>query len=213
VALEVIGSGFGRTGTQSIKLALEQLGFGPCHHMDEVFQNPTQVPHWQALASGEKVDWNTVFKGYRSQVDWPGAHVWRELAAAYPDAKVLHSIRPEEAWWRSFSDTIATALTTYRDAPTPPPPHMLDMFGAVEKLIMRGTFGDPPIARETAIAAFRARTEAVRESIPPERLLMFDVTEGWEPLCAFLGVPVPETPFPRTNSTEQFWQLVRGGAH
>lgn len=109
--------------------------------------------------------------------------------------------------------TIAPLLQGYRDAPAPPPPHMLGMFEAVDKLIMRGTFGDLPIVRETAIAAFRKRTEVVRASIAPERLLVFDVTEGWEPLCAFLGVPVPDTPFPRTNSTEQFWQQIRGGSH
>lgn len=82
MSLQVIGSGFGRTGTASLKRALEMLGFGPCHHMEEVLANPAQVPHWQAVAAGEAVDWELVFAGYRSQIDWPGAHVWRELAAA-----------------------------------------------------------------------------------------------------------------------------------
>src|SRR5271165_5153635 len=108
MSLAVIGSGFGRTGTLSLKNALETLGFGPCHHMEEVFGHPEQVTHWQAVAAGGTVSWDTVFAGYRSQVDWPGAHVWRQLAEAYPEAKVIHSIRPEEAWWKSFSATIGT---------------------------------------------------------------------------------------------------------
>src|SRR5271168_2365452 len=120
MTLEVIGSGFGRTGTMSLKRALDQLGFGPCHHMEEVFANPGQVPHWQALAAGQAVDWNLVFAGYRSQVDWPGAHYWRELAAAYPRAKVIHTERPEQLWWKSFSATIAVVLGSYQDMPFPP---------------------------------------------------------------------------------------------
>jgi len=111
MTLAVIGSGFGRTGTLSLKNALERLDFGPRHHMEEVFCDPDQVPHWQAAAAGEAVDWNRVFAGYRAQVDWPGAHVWRELAAAFPDAKVVHNVRLEESWWKSFSATIALFLT------------------------------------------------------------------------------------------------------
>jgi hypothetical protein len=108
MGLKVIGSGFGRTGTMSLKRALEQLAFGPCHHMEEILAHPEQVPHWQAVVAGQAVNWDEVFAGYRSQVDWPGAHVWQELAAAYPQAKVIHTVRPEEQWWKSFSQTIGT---------------------------------------------------------------------------------------------------------
>ncbi|KAB2884414.1 MAG: hypothetical protein F9K34_08830 [Albidovulum sp.] len=98
MALEAIGSGFGRAGTKSLPAALERLGYGRCHHMHEVVENPEQVLHWQKLAAGEAVDWTTVFAGYKSQVDWPGAHVWRELASAFPNAKSVHTVRPEENW-------------------------------------------------------------------------------------------------------------------
>jgi hypothetical protein len=206
--LDVIGPGFGRTGTASLKRALEILGFGPCHHMEEVFENPAQVPHWQAVAAREPVDWDVVFAGYRSQVDWPGAHPWRELAAAYPEAKVVLSVRPEEAWWNSFSATIARLLAGYKDSPAPP--HVMNMLGAGQEMIEVQTFGGPATDRQAAIAALRRRTEEVRAAIPPERLLVFDVAQGWEPLCAFLGVPVPREPFPRVNTTEQFWQLIAG---
>lgn len=103
MTLRVIGSGFGRTGTRSLKEALETLGFGPCHHMYEVVANPPQVAFWQGVAQGEPQDWSAVFEGYGAQVDWPGAHVWRELAAAFPEAKVVHSVRPEASWWRSWT--------------------------------------------------------------------------------------------------------------
>lgn len=203
--LAVIGSGFGRTGTMSLKNALERLGFGPCHHMEEVFGNPAQVPHWQAVAAGRPVDWNQVFAGYRSQVDWPGAHVWRELAAACPAAKVLHSVRPEDSWWNSFSKTIGRFLAIYPTLALPP--HVRAMSDAAMDMIGRQTFGGRFDDRDTALAAYRKRAADVRAAIPPERLLVFDVAEGWEPLCRFLGVPVPDEPFPHKNSTEEFWKI------
>lgn len=211
MALSVIGSGFGRTGTMSLKTALEQLGFGPCHHMEEVFEHPEQVPHWQAVAAGKAVDWNTVFDGYGSQVDWPGSHVWRELAAAFPQAKVVHSMRPEASWWNSFSRTIAKFFATYEEMPLPP--HILAMSDAGMEMIGRQTFGGNFTDRETALAAYRRRAEQVRAAIPPERLLVFDVAEGWEPLCRFLGVAVPDGPFPHHNTTAEFWDLVSGATH
>ena len=120
MGLAVIGSGFGRTGTMSLKAALDQLGFGPCHHMEEILKHPDQVPYWQAVAAGKAVDWNEVFRGYRAQVDWPGAHVWCELAVTYPEAKVVHSVRPETSWWNSFSATIGKVLASYSEMSLPP---------------------------------------------------------------------------------------------
>jgi hypothetical protein len=209
MALEVIGPGFGRTGTASLKRALEMLGFGPCHHMEEIFADPPQVEHWVAVAEGRKVDWDAVFKGYRSQVDWPGAHVWRELAAHYPRAKVVLSVRPEESWWRSFSSTIAKLVEERGSMPLPP--HvatMLEVAGV--GMIAKQTFGGTITDKAIALEAYRRRIAEVRAAIPAERLLVFDVAEGWEPLCRFLGVPVPAEPFPRTNSTEEFWAMVKG---
>ena len=211
MSLAIIGSGFGRTGTASLKRALEMLGFGPCHHMEEVLAHPEQVAYWQAAIAGEPVDWDKVFSGYRSQVDWPGAHAWRQLAAAYPQAKVIHTLRPEDAWWNSFSATIGKVLEIYKQLPAPP--HVLAMMTAMEHAIVEQTFGCAPSDRARVLAAYRRRTEEVRTSIPRERLLVFDVSQGWEPLCAFLGVPVPSEAFPRTNSTQEFWQMVEGKPH
>jgi len=210
MGLQVIGSGFGRTGTMSLKQALEQLAFGPCHHMEEVMTHPEQVPHWQAIVAGQAVNWDEVFAGYRSQVDWPGAHVWRELAAAYPQAKVIHTVRPEEQWWKSFSDTIGALLAS--DSPLPAPPHIQAM-SKVAAQIVGETFGGSVTNQDAALGAYRRRIEQVRATIPHERLLIFDVAEGWEPLCRFLDVQAPATPFPHANSTEEFWKLVKGALH
>lgn len=208
MALSIIGSGFGRTGTRSLKDALDLLGFGPCHHMDEVFPNEAQIDHWCAVARGEPVDWAAVFDGYGSQIDWPGAHVWRELAEAYPDAKVIHSVRPDESWWNSFNGTIGKFLVVGDTIPLPPPIAM--MGAAVDEIVGAQTFGGRAADKDHAIATYHAREAEVRAAIAPERLLVFDVADGWEPLCAFLDVPVPDAPFPRTNDREAFWAKLGG---
>jgi hypothetical protein len=210
MALRVIGSGFGRTGTKSLKDALELLGLGPCHHMTEVFENPEQVPHWQALATFRPVDWDAAFAGYRAQIDWPGAHAWRALAAHYPDAKVIHSVRPEAAWWDSFSGTIGAILDRPPPADAPLPPHVWAMGAAISAMIGEQTFGGRHGEREAALAAYRRRQAEVVAAIPAERLLVYDVAEGWGPLCAFLEVAVPDAPFPRTNDRAEFWARAGG---
>jgi hypothetical protein len=206
----VIGPGFGRTGTMSLKYALERLGFGPCHHMEEVFAHPEQVPHWQAVVAGRPVVWDDVFAGYRAGGLARRAS-WRELAIARPQSKVILSVRPEAAWWKSFSATIGALLSAPDQVPLPLP--LRAMRDVVIEMLQVQTFGCPSTDREGVLAAYRRRTEEVRATIPAERLLVFDVAEGWTPLCRFLDVPVPDTPFPHMNSTEQFWKTVRGEPH
>ncbi|WP_397541880.1 sulfotransferase [Roseovarius salis] len=208
MTLEVISSGFGRTGTKSLKAALERLGYGPCHHMHEVMDNPHQVAHWQTVAAGGSVDWAEVFEGYRSQVDWPGAHVWRDLAAAFPRAKVVHTVRPEQKWWASFDRTIGKLMARYEELPVPP--HIRDMLAAWNRLAGEQTFGGVLDNRDMALAAYRRRAEEVRAELPADRLLVFDVAEGWEPLCAFLGVDVPDESFPHHNLRADFWEVLGG---
>lgn len=206
MTLQIIGSGFGRTGTMSLKNALEILGYGPCHHMDEVFANPPQVAYWQAFAAGEPVDWNEVFAGYRAQVDWPGAHVWRELAAAFPAARVIHTERPADKWHDSFSQTIGKLIAIRNELPMPP--HIAAMVEVGAQLIGQETFAGRLDDRAHLIATYRRRGEEVRAAIPADRLLVYDIADGWGPLCAFLGVPVPEAPFPHRNNGVDFWKLM-----
>lgn len=199
--LEIIGSGFGRTGTQSLKRALERLGFGPCHHMEEMFANPAMLPAWEHVAKGGAPDWGAMFPGYRSQVDWPGAALWPEMAAAFPAARIIHTERPEEDWWQSFAATIGALAPRREDLPNP---HMRAVSAMAFELIGARSLGGGSFAREQALAAYRRNNRAVRERVAPERLLVFYPDQGWAPLCAFLGVPVPGEPFPRGNSTAEF---------
>jgi len=207
MGLAVIGSGFGRTGTKSIKEALEILGLGPCHHMYEVLDNPDQIPFWQAAVAGETVDWEQVFAGYNSQIDWPGAHVWRQTAAAFPDAKILHSQRPEESWWKSFSKTIGKLHGVYTSMELPP--HIIAILKNNEKML-NDTFGGDWTDKDKAIAAYRQRAIDVQDAFPADRVLVFDVADGWEPLCDFLKVDVPDAPFPHHNLRADFWDVLGG---
>lgn len=202
MTLRVIGAGLGRTGTMTLKTALEMLGLGPCHHMIEVFANmPVQAPFWRVAASGAAVDWDAGLAGYASSVDWPSAHFYRQLAAHYPQAKVILSRRNPESWYESMAETIlkamATPVFTASDGTEPP------MYFA-KMIIANQTFGGD-FSRGNVIAAFERHNAAVIAAIPPERLLVFEAAQGWVPLCTFLGVPVPDTPFPRINSREEFW--------
>lgn len=206
--LKVIGAGFGRTGTNSLKLALEQLGFGPCHHMFEVRDNPDQLPYWQAIARGEAPDWDAIFADYNSSVDWPSARFWRELAVHFADAKVLLSVRTPESWIKSVHSTIWPSL---RDREKQEPGTRRDRQNMSYELIVRQTFDERLDDVEHAMAVYRAHNEEVQREIPAERLLVYTVGDGWEPLCRFLDVDVPDTPYPHTNSTAEFRQMRRSG--
>ncbi len=201
MALKLVGTGFGRTGTNSLKLALEILGLGPCHHMFEVRDNPDQLPFWQAAARGEIPDWDEVFADYAACVDWPAARFWRELSMHYADAKVLHSVRPEESWIKSVHATIYLAI---RDRTKLEPGVFRDRLDMAYEIVVEQTFDGRLDDRDHALAVFRAHSEDVRRAIPSNRLLIYDVAEGWQPLCDFLGLPVPNVPFPRTNTTAEF---------
>ncbi|EYD74611.1 hypothetical protein Rumeso_03907 [Rubellimicrobium mesophilum DSM 19309] len=206
MSMQVIGAGLGRTGTYSLKLALERLGFGPCYHMEEVLARMDErVPLWTAAAQG-RPDWATIFRGYGSAVDWPVAAFTRELAEAYPAARFVLTVRSPESWVASFGETIGKLMDG-----TPLPPPMQDWL-AMGRAVLAKSGVHAGLDREGLRAAFAAHTEAVKAAVPAERLLVFEVREGWAPLCAFLGVPVPDEPFPRTNEREEFWQRIADSA-
>tara|TARA_R110000850_G_scaffold62_7_gene311 strand:- start:10552 stop:11133 length:582 start_codon:yes stop_codon:yes gene_type:complete len=187
----------------SLKLALEQLGQGRCHHMIEVIENgAVQVPLWNDALAGNP-DFGAIYDGYNSAVDWPSAAFWKELAAAYPDAKIILSTRSAESWYDSISETILATVW----APEKWPAQAVDWFRMVTKVLER-SFGEAK-DRDSLIAVFNAHEAAVKAAIPSERLLVHSAKDGWEPLCAFLGVPVPEGPYPRTNSKEEFFDHMK----
>ena len=201
MSLDIIGAGFGRTGTNSLKIALEHLGFGPCHHMFEVRDNPGLLPDWQAAARGEAVDWEKVFRGYRSQVDWPGARYWRELARRFPEAKVILTVRDPDAWFDSVQATIAPFVAARGAHSTAYLNAIAEM--AYEMVVVQ-VFDDRMSDREHATRVFRDHVAEVQSEIPAHRLFTFEVSEGWRPLCGFLGVEAPDIPFPSTNSSKAF---------
>ncbi|MFK7856497.1 MAG: sulfotransferase family protein [Granulosicoccus sp.] len=207
MTLQIIGSGFGRTGTMSTKLALEILGFGPTHHMTEVFKSPQQVSLWQAAIANGDVDWAEVFKGYCSQVDWPGALFWYETSIAYPNAKVIHTERAEQDWWNSYSQTIGKLTSVYKNMPLPP--HVSGMFDIVKHGFDKRYLSSLN-TKDEAISAYRKNNQRVRDLIPKDRLLIFNAADGWEPLCEFLGTEKPEQAFPRVHPKEQFWVELGG---
>jgi hypothetical protein len=211
VTLKVIGAGFGRTGTLSLKSALEALGLGPCYHMVETAAHPEHDAMWLALARGVASDWRPMLKGYASTVDWPTTYFWKALAAANPDAKIILTVRDPDAWYLSAAATIfarmlefealrAGALRDDSDAVDPGRRRHMEM---VNTIVVEKTFGGS-LAKAHALHVFNAHNEDVRRSVPPERLLAYESGEGWAPLCAFLGVPVPAAPYPKVNTTDDF---------
>ncbi len=200
MALKIIGAGFGRTGTLSLKAALEQLGFDPCYHMHEVFSNDGFVDYWGAAARSDAMDWDKVFEGYQATVDWPAATYWRELADHFPDAKVLLSVREPRGWYKSVRNTIFGDDNQARFAKLPadhPQRLMVDR-------IFETTFDGKLTDEDYAIGVFNRHTEEVKATIAPERLLVYETGTGWEPICDFMGLPVPDTPYPHSNSTADF---------
>jgi len=212
MTIKVIGAGFGRTGTMSLKLGLEQLGFNQCYHMFELFDNPSGVKHWRDAMDGRPVDWDALFEGYQAIVDFPGCLYVEELMEQYPEAKVVLTVRDPEAWWESASNTILNAAP-----PMATKLRLAARYLFVQRVreIMRvvsynlkdiysGTFSNKPLDKHTALRAFNEHNDAIRALVPPERLLVYEVSQGWEPLCDFLGCPIPSGDFPRTNARAAF---------
>ena len=194
MSLKVIGTGFGRTGTDSMREALNILGFGPTHHMFEVHDNPHQSKIWRALVEGAAPDWDQFFDGYHACVDWPSAHYWRELIDYYPDAKVILTQRPAEDWWRSLEKTILE----FANAPDDP-----DMF-FTQKLVGDIVFGGRPVTRDHAISIYNAHIQDVKNTVPEHRLLIYNLGDGWEPLCRHLEVEIPSQDYPNRNAQKAF---------
>ncbi len=201
MVLSVIGVGFGRTGTLSLKLALEALGFKPCYHMLDVIQNPDHIPIWNDAADGKPVDWDKLFKGYAAATDLPPAHFWKELMDYYPEARIVLTIRDSESWYESAYNTI---FRQSRERDSGPGSKRTAHQDLMHKIVIQQTFDEQMEDRNHLIKAYEQRNEEIQRVVPPERLLVFRVSEGWGPLCQFLDKPVPTESFPKTNTTAEF---------
>ncbi|MBB6548750.1 sulfotransferase family protein [Nonomuraea rubra] len=213
--MKVIGAGFGRTGTRSLKAALELLGFGPCYHMSTVIAEPYRVRQWLDVGEGRSRDWDTLFAGFRSALDWPASAYWRELAGHYPEAKVVLTVRDPARWYDSVSATIFRSALEQRARPPLRRRVIRWMVArrapdfALYPRMARATFIDPVFGgrlddRDHVIEVFERHVAEVRAAIPAGRLLVFEPGDGWEPLCAFLGVAVPDVPYPQVNERAAF---------
>jgi hypothetical protein len=198
VGVRVVGAGVGRTGTLSLKVALERLLGGTCHHMHEVVAHPEELASWQAAAQGDPVDWRELLGPYTATVDWPAAALWPEISAAFPDAVVLLSVRDPDAWYASVRETILTPTVRGIERPAGEDPWS-DMIRAVMAHRFTLRLDDPDAAK----AAFVAHNARVRAEVDPARLVEWEPSMGWAPICAALDLPVPAEPFPHTNTTAE----------
>lgn len=197
MTLKVIGAGVGRTGTHSLKMALEQLLGGPCHHMIEVFAHAEEeIPVWTAAIEGKQVDWPALFRPYVAQVDWPGASFWPELSEAFPDALVLLSVRDPEGWYQSATDTIFGGMNAGAQGG--------DGWMSSMRRLLGDRFSSDFGNRAAMIDAFERHNERVRNTVPADRLLEWTPSDGWDPICKRLGLAVPDEPFPVSNTTAEF---------
>lgn len=218
--MHVIGAGLPRTGTLTQKLAIEMLGLGPCYHWVDVLADLDQrVPQWERALDGQS-HWEEIFAGYESTTDWPGGFFYAELAEAYPEAKILLSVRDPERWEPSFRETIwnmcfGDSLIHHLSAARAQiDPRWERYLRLVDRMfwIERGTFAAAHASPDDLITAMQRHQDAVKQHVPAQRLLVWDVTEGWEPLCAFLGTAVPDQPLPHANDRDTFIDRVIGGA-
>ncbi len=208
MALKVIGAGFGRTGTLSLKVALEQLGYGPCHHMKEVMLNNDQAEWFSQASKGVEVDWHEVFNKYSSAVDWPAAAYYQELAESFPDAKIVLGVRDPDAWYESVENTIFRVIPNFPKWIRFIFPRSDKVFNMIEKTIWQGEFSGQFEDKGTAIQVFNERIETIKKMFPPERLLIHTSKDGWEPLCEFLDVDIPDTPYPWVNDSAKIKRAI-----
>ena len=199
MSLKVIGVGLGRTGTASLKVALEQLGIGRCYHMGEVPQNQGHIDLWIQAAAGNP-NWDKLFEHYSATTDYPACNFWRELTDYYPSAKVLLSVRDANRWFESTQETIFAPR--FREVMRPTP------FGTLCEKAVWPDFKDRIDDREFMVSYFERRVEEIKRVIPKDRLLVYEVKQEWGPLCEFLELPVPDEPFPRINSRDETKRLL-----
>ena len=204
--MKVFGTGFGRTGTMSLKIALEKLGMGPCYHMREVVSHPSHIKIWYDISRGKHPNWNRLFKGFNSAVDFPVSLFYNKLINKFPDAKFILTIRDFDKWY------ISTANTIYK-VPSILPEwfqqvvYPIKMFIAMQvNLIWVGLFNNKFSDKESARIVYYEHIERVKKVIPSDKLLIYEINKGWEPLCEFLNVDLPEMPFPKVNDTAEMLQ-------
>ena len=213
MAIEIIGVGFGRTGTHSLRLALQRLGFSKCYHMEDLVLKPENLHYWEDARAGKHVNWDELFQGYRAAVDFPANMFYKDFMKLYPDAKVILTMRDPENWYKSFGDTIIRQSNpslkqivsmSFKLPFNKKLRKQLRVFKYANEYLddmFEGRFYED---KEKAINFFNNWNDRIKNTVPAEKLLIYEVKNGWSPLCDFLGCSVPDEPFPRSNTTAEF---------
>jgi hypothetical protein len=210
MALKVIGAGFGRTGTLSLKTALEELGFGRCYHMVEILKKPSHMKNWAEIMQSGQANWEALFRGYQAAVDWPVAAYYGDLIDVYPEAKVILTVRDPSSWHRSVMTTFYQARRAFVLRITRMIPTLHQFLNAMERALWQDIFQNRLEDKAHAIEIFNNHIEEVKQVVPPERLLIFEAKQGWEPLCSFLDVPVPaDKPYPHKHKGTLVRQFLK----
>lgn len=208
--MKLIGAGYGRTGTMSLKAALELIDHGPCFHMIDLVRRPELLPPWERAVAGERIDWAEALDGWGSTIDWPGCSFWEQHHETWPDAPVLLNTRDPESWYRSCLDSIFAVKEMAKrgelrgNTENAPAAEVMQMVNGV---IWDGTFHGRFLDKAYAFEVFHRHHADVKAKVPADQLLVFEVKQGWQPLCDFLGVPVPDEPFPHLNDTASFREM------
>ncbi len=210
MSLQIISAAIARTGTDSLAEALEQLGLGPCYTMYNVLTSEEQMGYWIDIVDGLPPDWTKIFAGCRSSVDWPVAAYWRELMEVYPDALVLLTKRDPEAWYRSYANTILPLL---QEVQAMAPEDRSQFRAMTQRLVGDRFFGGRLHDPDHMIQCYRDYVAEVEASVPKDRLLVYGLGSGWQPLCDRLGLPVPDRPYPKKNTPAEFRQKFHPDNH
>ncbi len=217
MSIQIIGAGFPRTGTTTLKRCLETLGYDKTYHMKELLVNPHNLHYWKQLDETGETDWDGLYDGYKATVDFPCYPWYKEHLKRYPDAKVILTVRPFDAWYKSVDSTV------FRAGPQTPG-EKIKMLGKllfskrarrVVKCIkffkysffhkrLHDRFGEKEYARQY----WDSHIEEVKSHVPADQLLIYDVRDGWAPLCEFLGMPVPDEELPHLNKKENFKEML-----
>lgn len=200
--MKLIGAGFGRSGTMSLKAALEEIGYGPCYHMKITLFRYHHMHFFLKAWRGKKVNWKRFYRRYNAAVDWPTCSFYKELMQQFPDAKVLLNVRDPGKWYDSMYETIWAIQPAF-------PWWIFPVVRIIHKEIiwegnLKGSFED----REKTMSVYKDWIEEVKKTVPPDRLLIYEVKEGWKPLCDFLNAPVPDKPFPHINERKSFRRVI-----
>lgn len=207
--LRLINAGLGRTGTTSLKVALDQLGFGPCYHMLDLISSDERLKQWEKIVcDGQQPDWEAVFDGYTSAVDGPNAIYYEQIMKAFPEAKIILTLRDAERWYQSTYDTVYQFAVKYRENPAETGSLQSRLYRVTNTMFWDGLFGGRFTDKEYAIEVYHNHNQEAIQSVDPGNLLVYDVKQGWEPLCAFLGVDVPPEDFPHANSSESTREVL-----